>query len=222
VPEDESGVDSPRTLETSLPDPDPVDRLAPEVDSRAGAAPPAAPIDELARRRWDLIAAHRPAMEARAKQLCRPPCEPDDLVHDALERAFRTQSPIAEPARMRGWLLRILTNMFIDFVRKQRRLPPHVELDDDDAAAPTRSEPAMWESVSPEDVRRAIDELPEDTRETYRLFTVEGRSHAEIARAQGIPIATVASRVFRARRQLKAVLMAMHVAKRGKGDKGPR
>ena len=80
----------------------------------------------------------------------------------------------------------------------------------------------MWEHVSPEDLRLAIEKLPEDTRETYRRFTVEGQSHAEIAAAQNIPIATVASRVFRARKQLKTLLMAMHLAKRGKDTKGSK
>jgi RNA polymerase sigma-70 factor (ECF subfamily) len=216
VPEDGHGADGPRALETSPPDP--------ESDQRTGAdrAPAARPdpIDELARRRLhDLFAAHRPAMEARAKQLCRPPLEPDDLVQDALERAITTRSPVVDPTRVRAWLLRIMTNKFIDGRRVDRRLPQYVELDDN-LAAPTASEPSMWEHVSPEDLRAAIEKLPDDTRETYRRFTVEGQSHAEIAAAQNIPIATVASRVFRARKQLKTLLMAMHLAKRGKDTKG--
>ena len=80
----------------------------------------------------------------------------------------------------------------------------------------------MWEHVGPEELRAAIEKLPDDTRETYRRFTVEGQSHAEIAAAQNIPIATVASRVFRARKQLKTLLMAMHLAKRGKDTKGSK
>jgi RNA polymerase sigma-70 factor (ECF subfamily) len=222
VPEDGHGAEGPRALETSPPDPESVDQPTPEGDGRARSKPAAEPIDELARRRLnDLFAAHRPAMEARAKQLCRPPLDPDDLVQDALERAFSTQSPVVDQSRMRAWLLRILTNKFIDRTRIYRRLPAHVELDDN-LAAPLPSERSMWEDISPDDVRKAIDKLPDDTRETYRLFTVDARSHAEIARSQNIPIATVASRVFRARRQLKTLLLAMYLAKRGKDGKGSR
>ncbi len=227
VPEDGHEADGRRALETSPVDQRSVDPPAsgdgpPGGDGHPPGAPPREPVDELARRRfWDLLVAHRSAMEARAKQLCRPPVEPDDLVQDALMRAFSTRSPITDPSRVRAWLLKILTNMFIDEVRKHRRLPRQVEIDGEEPA-PAPSEPAMWEDISADDYRAAIGQLPDDTRETYRLFTVEARSHAEIARAQDIPIATVASRVFRARKQLKAGLLKMYLARRGKDDKGSR
>jgi RNA polymerase sigma-70 factor, ECF subfamily len=169
----------------------------------------------------ELVAEHRSAMEARAKQLCHSNFDADDLVQDALERAFRTRNPSTDPARTRGWLLRIQTNIFIDWVRKRRRLPAHVELDDN-VLAPAASERTMWEDVSPDDLCSATDRLPDDTRETYRLFTVEGLSHAEIATAQRIPVRTVATRVHRARKQLKALLMAMYRKKRGPADKGSK
>ena len=219
VPEDGHGADDPRSLETSPRDQESDD---PRTEADRGPAAQPEPIDELARRRLhDLFAAHRPAMEARAKQLCRPPLEPDDLVQDALERAITTRSPVVDPTRVRAWLLRIMTNKFIDGRRVERRLPQYVELDDN-VASPAPSEPSMWEHVGPEELRVAIEKLPDDTRETYRRFTVEGQSHAEIAAAQNIPIATVASRVFRARKQLRTLLMAMHLAKRGKVSKGSK
>jgi len=227
VPEDGHEADDPRALETSPIDQRSVDRPAsgdgsPGGDGHPPARPPHEPVDELARRRrWDLLVAHRPAMEARAKQLCRPPVEPEDLVQDALMRASSTRSPITDPSRVRGWLLKILTNMFIDEVRKQRRLPRQVELDGEEPA-PAPSAPAMWEDISSDDYRAAIGQLPDDMRETYRLFTVEARSHAEIARTQDIPLATVASRVFRARKQLKAALLKTYLARRGKDSKGSR
>jgi DNA-directed RNA polymerase specialized sigma24 family protein len=77
----------------------------------------------------------------------------------------------------------------------------------------------MWEGISADDYRAAIGQLPDDTRETYRLFTVEARSHAEIAKTQDIPIATVGSRVYRARKHLKAQLLTTYLARRGKDGK---
>lgn len=227
VPEDGHEADGPCALETSPIEHRSVDRPASGDGPPGGGGPPPGgppdkPVDELARRRfWDSLAVHRPAMEARAKQLCRPPFDPDDLVQDALMRAFSTQSPITDPSRVRAWLLKILTNLFIDRVRKQRRLPKQVELDGEEPA-PAPSEPAMWEDISSDDYRAAIDQLPDDTRETYRLFTVEARSHAEIAKTQGIPVATVASRVFRARKQLKAALLKVYLARRGRDGKGSK
>jgi len=136
-------------------------------------------------------------------------------------RAHSTRSPSTDPSRVRAWLLKILTNMFIDRVRKERRLPRQVELDDQEPA-PAASEPAMWEDISLDDYRAAIGQLNDDTRETYRQFTLEARSHAEIAKAQGVSIGTVASRVFRARKHLKALLLHMYLARRGGDDKGSR
>lgn len=226
VPEDGHGADGPRALETSAPEPESVDRLAAGGDGHPpggeSGGPPDEPVDELARRRrWELIAVHRSAMETRAKQLCRPPVDPDDLVQDALERALRTQSPLADPTRVRAWLLRIMTNIFIDHQRLLRRLPQRVELDDN-LATPAPAEPRAWDRVSADDLRSAIDDLPDDTRETYRLFTVHSKDQATIARLQNIPVATVASRVFRARRRLKETLLAPRLPKRGKDDKGSR
>jgi RNA polymerase sigma-70 factor (ECF subfamily) len=57
-------------------------------------------------------------------------------------------------------------------------------------------------------VRRAIERLPDDVRETYRLFAIEGHDYAQIATLQHIPAATVGTRLYRARKRLRALLIA--------------
>jgi RNA polymerase sigma-70 factor (ECF subfamily) len=165
------------------------------------------PGDDLeARSRFDaLVAPHLSALRARAIQLCRSHYDSDDVVQDALLRAFLTGSQARDPTRIRAWLLMIVTNTFLDLIRKRRRRPDHVQLVSD-APTPDPIEPAPWDHVDSDDLRRAIDQLPDDVRDTYRMFAVEGCGYAAICEVQQIPSATVGSRLFRARKRLRLLL----------------
>jgi RNA polymerase sigma-70 factor (ECF subfamily) len=153
----------------------------------------------------DLVAPHLPALRARAIQLCRSHFDADDVVQDALLRAFLTQSPARDPMRIRAWLLMIVTNVFIDLVRKRRRRPDHLQLVVE-VVTPDPIEPAPWDHVEPDHLRRAIEQLPDDVRDTYRMFAVDGCDYATISDAQQILPATVGSRLFRARKRLRVLL----------------
>jgi RNA polymerase sigma-70 factor (ECF subfamily) len=162
--------------------------------------------DLAARSQFDaLVALHLPALRARAIQLCRSHCDSDDVVQDALLRAFRAGSQVKDPTRIRAWLLTIVTNTFIDLTRKRRRRPDHSQLVVE-VPTPDPVEPAPWEDFDSDDLRGAIDKLPDDVRETYRLFAVEGCDYTTIAQVQDIPPATVGTRLFRARKRLRLLL----------------
>jgi RNA polymerase sigma-70 factor (ECF subfamily) len=164
--------------------------------------------DDAARQEFDaLVAQHLPALRARAAQLCRSHYEPEDVVQDALVRAFVTTSRVSDPSRIRAWLLTIVTNTFIDLTRRRRRRPEHVQLVVEPANPPPL-EPGPWDQIGSDDLRRAIDRLPDDVRETYRLFALDGHDYAEIATQQQIPVATVGTRLYRARKRLRALLTA--------------
>ena len=75
------------------------------------------------------------------------------------------------------------------------------------AATIADDEPA-WAHLSIDDVRAAIAALPDDVRDTYRLFALEGRDYVAISALQGIPKATVGTRIMRARRKLRELLQA--------------
>lgn len=154
------------------------------------------------------ILAHMTALRARARELCRGHVDADDLVHETIIRAMTANKPLRERSKARAWLLRILTNTFFDMLRQQkrrRRIIVTVELPDVAAEEPTQS--LSWENISDEEVRAAIAQLSDDVRTTYRMFALECRSYAEISRILGIPCATVGTRILRARRQLRALLM---------------
>ena len=69
--------------------------------------------------------------------------------------------------------------------------------------APDLDDAAPWGEVSLDEVRAAVDELPDDVREAFRMYTFEGRRYAAIARSQGVATGTVGTRIMRARARLR-------------------
>lgn len=157
------------------------------------------------------IAQHLPRMRSRASQLCRGRHDADDLVQDAIVRALRCQDQLADRDRLRPWLLSIVTNLFLDRLRRQRVRPRPVSLDALPVEPPPADErdadaDAAWRDLDVAEVRAAIDRLPLDVRDTYRMFAIDGADYTAIAAAQGIPKGTVGSRIVRARKKLRELL----------------
>jgi RNA polymerase sigma-70 factor (ECF subfamily) len=152
-----------------------------------------------------MLAIHRSALTARARQLSRGQLDADDLVQDTLERALRAADQVRDPAAVRGWLFTILHRVFIDRVRTLR-VAPEAEAVTDVAAEDTDDEP--WRHLTLDDLRAAIARLSPDLRIVYVRRCGDGKSYAAIAEELGIPRATVGTRLLRARRQLREMLMA--------------
>jgi len=156
-----------------------------------------------------LVAEHFPRLRSRAVQLCHTHLDPDDLIQDALERAYRAFGSLRDRDRARPWLLRIVSNTFLDAIRRQRSRPSTVPLDPEtDPAADEPTEPLAWEHIDAAMLRAAVERLPDDMRDTYRMSALDGMDYAAIAAALGIPKATVGTRLLRARRRLRELLAA--------------
>jgi RNA polymerase sigma-70 factor (ECF subfamily) len=67
-------------------------------------------------------------------------------------------------------------------------------------------QPTVWGTIGVDELRAAVDQLPDDVRDTYRMCAFEGLKHEKIAEIQRIAIATVGTRIFRARKQLRSLL----------------
>src|SRR5438128_1555712 len=136
----------------------------------------------------------------------------DDLVQETMLKAYRAWDQYEKGTNAKGWLLTILRNAFINEYRRRTRHPETVDLDtiepysvfsdvqDDDPQG------TFFDSIVDDEVLRAIDQLPEQFRETVVLSDVEGLSYEEIARIIDVPVGTVKSRLFRARRLLQRKL----------------
>ena len=127
-----------------------------------------------------------------------------DLVQDTLERAWRHFDSLQDAERARGWLVRIMRNMWLDQLRRRRTEVPIDEVHEPTAAV--ADEPSWWERVTVEDLRQAIEQLREPYRSVAVMHDLDGHSYREIARRLDIPNATAGTRLHRAHAQLRELL----------------
>ena len=156
---------------------------------------------EVLRHRRELIGAGLRMTGSRA--------EAEDLVQDAVMRAWVFWHRFEPGTNGRAWMHRILLNTFINGYRRRRRerdilQTVHAqELRDQGWDASIAAAPG--ESLGDE-VQAALDALPEDFRRVVVLVDLEERSYRDAADAIGCPIGTVMSRLHRARRAMKQQL----------------
>ncbi len=140
-----------------------------------------------------------------------------DLVQDTMLKAYRAWDNFQSGTNCRAWLTTILRNTFINDVRRRQKRPAPVEFDEV-AERPiypqlqaTDPEGRFFERIVDEEVIRAIEELPEDFRVPVVLADLEGLGYQEISELLEIPVGTVKSRLFRARRRLQQRLYSYAV-----------
>jgi RNA polymerase sigma-70 factor (ECF subfamily) len=156
-------------------------------------------------------------------RMTRGTAEAEDLVQDTVVKAMRARDQFQPGTNLKAWLLRILTNTFINRYRRggmERDLfdgPDADSLTDGWVGATTMR--AMrdpeTQALSPlveAEVQRALDELPAEFRLAVVLSDIEELSYKEIADAMGCPIGTVMSRLHRGRRMLQKTLREHAVA----------
>jgi RNA polymerase sigma-70 factor (ECF subfamily) len=148
---------------------------------------------------------------ARALRLCGYSDDARDLVQDTYLRALSCQSRFAHGTNAGAWLNTIMRRLFIDEWRRRHRVT-HVELGEaEQLAVPTEQEPPpSWEHISATDLAAAIHKLGPPFRSVFELHAVERRSYREIGASLGIPMATVGTRLSRARQKLKKALIDAH------------
>jgi RNA polymerase sigma-70 factor, ECF subfamily len=162
---------------------------------------------------------HIDALYRTALRMTRNAADAEDLVQEAYLRAFRSLHQFTEGTNLRAWLFRILTNTYINDYRRRQRRPASASLDGieefylydhliDSRVQPEdeRPEDVVLQQLTVDNVTRSIEELPEEFRQVVLLADVEGFAYREIAEIVGIPVGTVMSRLFRARRRLQRQL----------------
>ncbi len=129
----------------------------------------------------------------------------NDLAQEALLRV-RKGLESYQPGSMEAWLSRIVTNVFLDEVRRRRRRPVEAMPEDPDRILPPSVAADVATDRLSDEVQAALRALPEDFRAAVVLADVVGLSYEEIGEALDVPIGTVRSRIHRGRRQLRAAL----------------
>lgn len=148
-------------------------------------------------------------LHAVALRLTRNAADAEDLTQNTLVKALRFHEKFREGTYIKAWLLTILRNTFINEYRKRTRTPMSVELTGAEAAETPIVPPApegrlhnMLELLDDE-VRAAVEELPDDFRNAVIMADLEEKSYKEIAEFMGCPIGTVMSRLYRGRKILR-------------------
>ena len=154
-----------------------------------------------------------PSLRAFAYSLSGKPDRADDLMQDAIMKAWAKQDSFEPGTNMKAWLFTILRNEFYSQARKRGR-----EIQDSDGLFTERLavHPAQHGNLDMQDFRRALDRLADDQREAIILVGASGFSYEEAAVICGCALGTIKSRVNRARNRLQELLQVS-----GEQDYGP-
>ena len=139
-----------------------------------------------------------------------------DACQEAYVRAFRSLSSLQEPERFGPWLMRIVTNLSLNYRRGRRA---HLSLTTDDEGVGTEDRTAdlsprgsrqardsLQEAETEQAVTKAIESLPEPQRLALILFAIEHVPQKEVAEILQCSVEMVKWNVFQARKKLKELL----------------
>ncbi len=155
------------------------------------------------------VARHTPALREAARRLTGSRDEAEDLVQDAVMRAWTFWDRFEPGSNARAWMHRILVNTFINAYRKQRRERELFRLAGEESRRETHTaieyRCAQRDGIGDE-VGSALASLPAEFRAVVELVDLADLSYREVATELGCPIGTVMSRLHRARKHLQELL----------------
>ena len=162
---------------------------------------------------------YAPQLYSGALRMTRNRADAEDLVQEAYLKGFRSFHTFREGTNLRAWLFRILTNTYINSYRAKQRRPTESDLGEiedlylykrlstlEDPSVGRSAEDALMEALADDEVKTALEELPENFRLPIILADVEGFAYKEIAEMLDIPIGTVMSRLHRGRKAMQKAL----------------
>lgn len=151
-----------------------------------------------------------PSVLGTALRLTRSREDAEDLAQEAIVRAYDAYERF-DGTNFKAWMLRIVTNLYINRYRQRQRGPQLGSLDDEGAIEPVSSESevpdrVLFDNAVGAEVEEALSKVPEDFRLAVLLSDIEELSYQEIADITGVPIGTVRSRIARGRSLLRKAL----------------
>lgn len=155
----------------------------------------------------ELVEQHADSVYRLAYRLSGNQHDAEDLTQDTFMRVFRSLKNY-KPGTFEGWLHRIITNLFLDMVRRRSTIRMEALPEDYDRIEGTMASPEQQFAISHLDpaLEKALDQLAPDFRVAVILCDVLGMSYDEIGQTLGVKMGTVRSRIHRARAQLRDML----------------
>ena len=174
---------------------------------------------------------HLDELFASAMRMTRQKEAAEDLISEVYAKAWKSFGQFEPGTNLRAWLYKILTNTYINHYRQKQRQPLMVELDRPEdpetgsgggdlydrilgvSKSPFENpDHALANRILDQDIKQAIDRLPDEFRLAVLLSDVQNFSYQEIADILDVPIGTVRSRLWRGRRLLQKVLWKQAVS----------
>jgi RNA polymerase sigma-70 factor (ECF subfamily) len=162
---------------------------------------------------------YAPQLFSTALRMTRNRSDAEDLVQETYVKGWRSFHTFQEGTNLRAWLFRIMTNTYINKYNAAKRKGTEVELDDveelflykrlgsiDQSKLSSSAEDQMLNLFTDDEVKNALESLPEDFRIPVLLSDVDGFSYKEIAEMLEIPMGTVMSRLHRGRKIMQKML----------------
>ncbi|KAA3631221.1 MAG: RNA polymerase subunit sigma-24 [Calditrichaeota bacterium] len=159
---------------------------------------------------------HMDALYRTALRMTKNEKDAEDLVQEAFVKAYRFWDKFEPGSNCRAWLFKIMTNIFINDYRSKSRSPMAVNVDDIDdnflygqlavGGKEENPEQDLFNKIFDDDVKKAIENLPDDFRLVVMLSFLEGFSYQEIAEIADLQLGTVKSRLHRGRKLLQKEL----------------
>lgn len=167
-----------------------------------------------------------PSIVGTALRLTRSREEAEDLAMEAMVRAYEAFDRF-DGTNFKAWMLRIVTNLYINRYRQKQRGPQLGSLDEEGMQEPVGHaeeipDRILFDNMVGSEVERALAQVPEDFRMAVILSDIEELSYQEIADITNVPIGTVRSRIARGRSLLRKLLaefaMKEGIIKQGAGE----
>ena len=163
-----------------------------------------------------LLRAHEKTVYNLALRMTGDPQDAEDMAQEAFWKAYRSLGDFRGECKFSVWLYRIVSNVCLDHLRRQRRRPAvSLSVEDDEGEEQQweipdeRYEPEreLERKLTREAVRKGLAALPDEQRQILLLREIRGLSYEEIGEILGLEPGTVKSRIFRARKRLAAFLL---------------
>lgn len=162
-----------------------------------------------------------PQLLGTALRMTRNRADAEDLVQDTMLKAFKAYGSFEVGTNLRAWLFRILTNTFINSYNAKKVRPLEGDLGDlpdlylyrhvdqmSDKLKGRSAEDTVFDLFTDDEVRTALEELPETFLLPILLADIQEFSYQEIADILDVPIGTVMSRIHRGRKALQKSLVS--------------